>query len=124
MFVLLVLSTIALALVAGAVAVSRADLTPTSPASTRPSNVRLWFTDANEHRIQQASPGQVIRIHSSWGRVCVRRTDGDYCASPRRPSVLQRVVRPNLILGGRVRAYVSDFSVLVTRASIPVRVGG
>ena len=94
-------------------------------AGPLPKHVTIWFTDPSGHRIRETAMGDVIRIHSSWGRVCVHRTNGDYCANPHRvPSVLQRVVRPNLVIAGRVRAIVGVGSFTNPRiftASIPVR---
>lgn len=94
-------------------------------AGPPPKHIRIWFTDTHGHRIQQTALGDVIRIHSSWGRVCVRRTNDNYCANPQRvPSVLERRVRPNLVIAGRVRAIVGVGSFTdprIVAASIPVR---
>src|SRR5262245_35029075 len=76
-----------------------------------PSQIKVWFTDAGDRRITMAALGQVVRIHSNWGRVCVRRTNGPYCANPlRAPSWLERRIGPNLVISERIWATSGDIS--------------
>ena len=107
----LVVFTTSLALMSGALASPGAH-SKLPYSGSPPKHISVWFTDTRGRPIRQTSLGDVIRIHSSWGRVCVHRTNGDYCANPHSvPSVLQRMVRPNLVIRGRVRAFVGNFSV-------------